>query len=104
MTATTIDGKALAAKVRAEVATEVAQLDHVGLATVLVGDDPAQDLEALAAQQLLERIAAPVLARAGADAVRNGEHGGLQTRRSFVFSTSVTSAIVIALSIAFAMS
>ncbi len=41
MTATTIDGKALAAKVRAEVAAGVAQLDHVGLATVLVGDDPA---------------------------------------------------------------
>jgi methylenetetrahydrofolate dehydrogenase (NADP+)/methenyltetrahydrofolate cyclohydrolase len=41
MTATIIDGKALAAKVREEVAAEVAQLDHVGLATVLVGDDPA---------------------------------------------------------------
>ncbi|HXH98157.1 MAG TPA: bifunctional 5,10-methylenetetrahydrofolate dehydrogenase/5,10-methenyltetrahydrofolate cyclohydrolase [Gaiellaceae bacterium] len=41
MTATIIDGKALAAKVREEVAAEVAELDHVGLATVLVGDDPA---------------------------------------------------------------
>ena len=41
MAATIIDGKALAAKVRAEVAEEVAELGHVGLATVLVGDDPA---------------------------------------------------------------
>jgi methylenetetrahydrofolate dehydrogenase (NADP+) / methenyltetrahydrofolate cyclohydrolase len=36
-----IDGKALAAKVREEVAASVAELDHVGLVTVLVGDDPA---------------------------------------------------------------
>jgi methylenetetrahydrofolate dehydrogenase (NADP+) / methenyltetrahydrofolate cyclohydrolase len=39
--ATLIDGKALAAKVRGEVAASVAALGHVGLATVLVGDDPA---------------------------------------------------------------
>ena len=39
-----IDGKALAAKVREEVAAEVAELGHVGLATVLVGDDPASDV------------------------------------------------------------
>src|SRR3954454_21451513 len=44
MAATTIDGKALAQKVRAEVAREVAQLGGVGLATVLVGDDPASDI------------------------------------------------------------
>jgi methylenetetrahydrofolate dehydrogenase (NADP+) / methenyltetrahydrofolate cyclohydrolase len=37
-----MDGKALAERVRGEVATEVADLDRgVGLATVLVGDDPA---------------------------------------------------------------
>jgi methylenetetrahydrofolate dehydrogenase (NADP+)/methenyltetrahydrofolate cyclohydrolase len=37
-----MDGKALAERVRAEVAQEVAHLDRpVGLATVLVGDDPA---------------------------------------------------------------
>ena len=36
-----IDGKALAAKVREEVAAEVEELGEVGLATVLVGDDPA---------------------------------------------------------------
>ncbi len=36
-----MDGKALAERLRAEVALEVADLGHVGLATVLVGDDPA---------------------------------------------------------------
>src|SRR4029077_15477486 len=34
-------GKALAAKVREEVAAEVEELGEVGLTTVLVGDDPA---------------------------------------------------------------
>ncbi|HKT45816.1 MAG TPA: bifunctional 5,10-methylenetetrahydrofolate dehydrogenase/5,10-methenyltetrahydrofolate cyclohydrolase [Gaiellaceae bacterium] len=41
MAATIIDGKALAAKVREEVAASVAELGHAGIATVLVGDDPA---------------------------------------------------------------
>lgn len=41
MAAVTMDGKALAQRVREEVAREVAELGHVGLATVLVGDDPA---------------------------------------------------------------
>jgi methylenetetrahydrofolate dehydrogenase (NADP+)/methenyltetrahydrofolate cyclohydrolase len=41
MTAVRMDGKELAQKVRAQVANEVAELGHVGLATVLVGDDPA---------------------------------------------------------------
>jgi methylenetetrahydrofolate dehydrogenase (NADP+) / methenyltetrahydrofolate cyclohydrolase len=41
MPAQMIDGKALAAKVREEVAAEVEKLGEVGLATVLVGDDPA---------------------------------------------------------------
>ncbi len=36
-----MDGKALATTVREAVAREVAELGHVGLATVLVGDDPA---------------------------------------------------------------
>jgi methylenetetrahydrofolate dehydrogenase (NADP+) / methenyltetrahydrofolate cyclohydrolase len=39
-----IDGKALAARVREEVAAEVEELGHVGLTTVLVGDDPASDV------------------------------------------------------------
>ena len=55
MTATIIDGKALGTKVREEVAASVAELGHVGLATVLVGDDPAShiyiDLKQRAAQQ-----------------------------------------------------
>lgn len=55
MTATLIDGKALGAKVREEVASAVAGLGHVGLATVLVGDDPAShiyiDLKQKAAQE-----------------------------------------------------
>ncbi len=44
MTATILDGKALAARVREEVAGEVAELGELGLATVLVGDDPASDI------------------------------------------------------------
>jgi methylenetetrahydrofolate dehydrogenase (NADP+)/methenyltetrahydrofolate cyclohydrolase len=44
MPAQTIDGKALAAKVRAEVAAEVEELGDVGLTTILVGDDPASDV------------------------------------------------------------
>ena len=42
MSATVIDGKAVAAAVRERVAAEVAELPEApGLATVLVGDDPA---------------------------------------------------------------
>jgi methylenetetrahydrofolate dehydrogenase (NADP+)/methenyltetrahydrofolate cyclohydrolase len=41
MAATLMDGKALAQRIRADVAREVEELGHVGLATVLVGDDPA---------------------------------------------------------------
>ena len=41
MAATLLDGKALGAKVREEVAASVAEVGHVGLATILVGDDPA---------------------------------------------------------------
>jgi len=45
MTATLMDGKALAAKVRAEVAEEVKAFgESVCLATVLVGDDPASHI------------------------------------------------------------
>ena len=45
MSATIIDGKAVAARVRAEVAAEVARMDTPpGLATVLVGDDPASQI------------------------------------------------------------
>ena len=44
MPATIMDGRALAAKVQAEVAGDVAGLGDVGLATVLVGDDPASHI------------------------------------------------------------
>jgi methylenetetrahydrofolate dehydrogenase (NADP+)/methenyltetrahydrofolate cyclohydrolase len=36
-----MDGAALAARIRGELKDEIATLEHVGLATVLVGDDPA---------------------------------------------------------------
>ena len=39
-----MEGKALAARVREEVKAEVAELGGIGLATVLVGDDPASDV------------------------------------------------------------
>jgi methylenetetrahydrofolate dehydrogenase (NADP+)/methenyltetrahydrofolate cyclohydrolase len=56
VSATIIDGKALGAKVREEVAASVAELGHVGLATILVGDDPAShiyiDLKQKAATQV----------------------------------------------------
>jgi methylenetetrahydrofolate dehydrogenase (NADP+) / methenyltetrahydrofolate cyclohydrolase len=44
MAATLMDGRALAAKVRVAVKDEVAELGELGLATVLVGDDPASHL------------------------------------------------------------
>jgi methylenetetrahydrofolate dehydrogenase (NADP+)/methenyltetrahydrofolate cyclohydrolase len=44
MTATLMDGKALAERLRAGLADEVRELGRVGLATVLVGDDPASHL------------------------------------------------------------
>jgi methylenetetrahydrofolate dehydrogenase (NADP+)/methenyltetrahydrofolate cyclohydrolase len=39
-----IDGKALAERIRGEIAQEVRELGEIGLATVLVGDDPASDI------------------------------------------------------------
>jgi methylenetetrahydrofolate dehydrogenase (NADP+)/methenyltetrahydrofolate cyclohydrolase len=42
--ATLMDGAALAARMREEIKDDVAELGHVGLATVLVGDDPASDV------------------------------------------------------------
>ncbi len=44
MAATILDGKALGEKVREEVREAVAELGEVGLATVLVGDDPASHI------------------------------------------------------------
>jgi methylenetetrahydrofolate dehydrogenase (NADP+)/methenyltetrahydrofolate cyclohydrolase len=45
VTATLMDGKALAARIRAEVAAEVATFERpIAIATVLVGDDPASEV------------------------------------------------------------
>src|SRR5919201_6975698 len=44
MTATMMDGTALAARMRAQLRDEVAALGEVGLATVLVGEDPASQI------------------------------------------------------------
>ena len=38
-----MDGKGLAERIRTEIAEEVRELGEIGLATVLVGDDPASD-------------------------------------------------------------
>jgi methylenetetrahydrofolate dehydrogenase (NADP+) / methenyltetrahydrofolate cyclohydrolase len=43
MEARLMDGKALAERIRGEIAEEVRGLGEIGLATVLVGDDPASD-------------------------------------------------------------
>jgi methylenetetrahydrofolate dehydrogenase (NADP+) / methenyltetrahydrofolate cyclohydrolase len=44
MSATLIKGKPIAERIRARVAEEVATIGHIGLVTVLVGDDPASDV------------------------------------------------------------
>ncbi len=44
MPATLMDGAALAARIRAELKDEVAELGEIGLATILVGDDPASEI------------------------------------------------------------
>jgi methylenetetrahydrofolate dehydrogenase (NADP+)/methenyltetrahydrofolate cyclohydrolase len=44
MPATLMDGAALAARLREEIKQEVEELGHVGLATLLVGDDPASEV------------------------------------------------------------
>jgi methylenetetrahydrofolate dehydrogenase (NADP+)/methenyltetrahydrofolate cyclohydrolase len=44
MSATLIKGKPIADRIRAQVAEDVAAIGHIGLVTVLVGDDPASDV------------------------------------------------------------
>jgi len=44
MPATLMDGAALAARIRAELKDEVAEFGEIGLATILVGDDPASEI------------------------------------------------------------
>jgi methylenetetrahydrofolate dehydrogenase (NADP+)/methenyltetrahydrofolate cyclohydrolase len=43
MTATLMKGRPLADRIRAEVAGQVKEIGHIGLVTVLVGDDPASE-------------------------------------------------------------
>jgi methylenetetrahydrofolate dehydrogenase (NADP+)/methenyltetrahydrofolate cyclohydrolase len=44
MSATLIKGKPIAERIRAEVAEQVREIGHIGLVTVLVGDDPASEV------------------------------------------------------------
>src|SRR5437763_13340590 len=44
MTATLMDGTALAARIRTELRGDVGELGEIGLATVLVGEDPASQI------------------------------------------------------------
>src|SRR5438105_8283179 len=44
MTAVPMDGAALAARIRSELKHEVGELGDIGLATVLVGEDPASQI------------------------------------------------------------
>ena len=69
----------------------------------LIRDDPPDDLVAIAAQELVEEIAARVLAPTHVDTVGDGQDGRLHAR-CFVFSTSRTSPSSIPSSTAFAMS
>jgi methylenetetrahydrofolate dehydrogenase (NADP+) / methenyltetrahydrofolate cyclohydrolase len=54
--ATLMDGRALAERIRRELAGEVARRGHVGLATVLVGDDPASDIYIRLKHKALEEV------------------------------------------------
>jgi methylenetetrahydrofolate dehydrogenase (NADP+) / methenyltetrahydrofolate cyclohydrolase len=51
-----MDGRALAARVRAEVAADVRQLGDISLATVLVGDDPASELYIASKHRAAEEV------------------------------------------------
>jgi methylenetetrahydrofolate dehydrogenase (NADP+) / methenyltetrahydrofolate cyclohydrolase len=55
MAATVMDGRALAERIRAEVAEEVRALGGVGLATVLLGDDTASDIYIRRKQEAAEQ-------------------------------------------------
>ncbi|MGH3032123.1 MAG: bifunctional methylenetetrahydrofolate dehydrogenase/methenyltetrahydrofolate cyclohydrolase FolD [Gaiellaceae bacterium] len=57
MTVTLMDGKELAARVRAEVAREVGEIGRpIGLATVLVGEDPASALYVRRKREACEEV------------------------------------------------
>ncbi len=77
--------------------------DRGGDLAGLVGNDAPFHHEALTPEQLGEGIAAAILAGPPMHAVGHRENGRLHAG-AFVFSTSATPVIVIALSIALAMS
>src|SRR6266516_4017180 len=56
MSATLMDGTALAARVRAQLKDELAALGEVGLATVLVGEDPASQVYIRLKHQAAEEV------------------------------------------------
>src|ERR1700716_1662356 len=61
MPATIIDGKAIAARIRGEVANAVEKLEHElgrrpGLAAVLVGDDPGSDVYVRGKQRASQEV------------------------------------------------
>src|SRR5262245_55950016 len=78
-------------------------LDRLRDRSPLVRNDAAHDLETFGDEQLLEQVAARVLASAHVDAVGDRQHGGLHTA-SLVFSTSRTSESSMPESTALAMS
>jgi methylenetetrahydrofolate dehydrogenase (NADP+)/methenyltetrahydrofolate cyclohydrolase len=61
MPAQLMDGKALAERIRAEVAEEVKELGEVGLTTILVGDEPASDIYIRRKQEAAKEVG--ILAR-----------------------------------------
>ena len=58
-----MDGAALAARIRAELKGEVAELGDIGLATILVGDDPASEIYIRRKHQAAEEVGIRALDR-----------------------------------------
>jgi methylenetetrahydrofolate dehydrogenase (NADP+) / methenyltetrahydrofolate cyclohydrolase len=63
MNAVLMDGAALAARFREEIKREVSELGHVGLATILVGDDPASDIYIRYKQKAADEVGIEALDR-----------------------------------------
>src|SRR5262249_55222603 len=78
-------------------------LDRAGDLAAFVRNDAPDHLVALGFEQLLEQVAARVLARPLGDTVRNGQDRRIH-RGSWVFSPSLPSSTTMPLSIALAMS
>jgi methylenetetrahydrofolate dehydrogenase (NADP+)/methenyltetrahydrofolate cyclohydrolase len=56
VSATLMDGTALAARLRGELKGDIVELGRVGLATVLVGDDPASEIYIRLANKVAEEV------------------------------------------------